>query len=401
MRIHAFQGTRYANSGRHPGSLAAPPFDQIDEDLRDRLHAIPCNFAHLIRPLAGPDQDAHQHAVRLYQEWLVEGFLTQDLERSLYPYEIALAAGGRRLGLCALVGLEEPEAQVVRPHEKTVISTVEERLGLLRATQSDLEPILLLSDDAGELDLLLAPELETAPLLVRHQDGDGNKHRLYRIDDATRIRQYRELLDPCTALIADGHHRWEVARRYAAEVSASPDSPAGTKLAVITSLSSSALTIDPIHRGLSQLGEGSLLGDLLSSRSWWSGSSGRELAAAVGAAPQPAVGIWIAGQEPDIARLDPARAPNDLSPAARKLAVCLVHSTLLPNGNVVYRSDPDRLFSEVETGAMAAGIWLPPMSPDVFSTAVAEGVLLPPKSTRFLPKLASGLVWVSHGNELS
>ena len=47
----------------------------------------------------------------------------------------------------------------------------------------------------------------------------------------------------------------------------------------------------------------------------------------------------------------------------------------------------------IENGDLAAGFVLPPMSPREFSLATAEQALLPPKSTRFLPKIVSGLVW--------
>ena len=43
---------------------------------------------------------------------------------------------------------------------------------------------------------------------------------------------------------------------------------------------------------------------------------------------------------------------------------------------------------------------LPPMAPSEFAEAVAQGDLLPPKSTRFLPKMISGLVWVGHDARL-
>jgi uncharacterized protein (DUF1015 family) len=66
------------------------------------------------------------------------------------------------------------------------------------------------------------------------------------------------------------------------------------------------------------------------------------------------------------------------------------------NGTVEYRSDPDRLFELVERGDCPVGFWLPPMSPAQFAAATATGDVLPPKSTRFLPKLISGLVWAGH-----
>ena len=103
MRIHAFHGIRYA-TGVAAGHLAGPPYDQIDDDLQRRLHRQPHHFAHLIRP-ADPEGDPHQRAATLHRQWLAEGVLTRDSATALYAYEIALAGGGRRLGLTTLLGL--------------------------------------------------------------------------------------------------------------------------------------------------------------------------------------------------------------------------------------------------------------------------------------------------------
>ena len=120
-----------------------------------------------------------------------------------------------------------------------------------------------------------------------------------------------------------------------------------------------------------------------------------ELAAAVAAAPQPALGIWALGREPKI-----------WSFASPKLAVEVFQDTLLPalglppgastDGTVVYRSHPDELWSQVAAGDLGTGVWLPPMQPAAFAAAIAGGQMLPAKSTRFLPKVMSGLVWADH-----
>jgi uncharacterized protein (DUF1015 family) len=51
-------------------------------------------------------------------------------------------------------------------------------------------------------------------------------------------------------------------------------------------------------------------------------------------------------------------------------------------------------------GEAGTGLWLPPMEPSAFAAAIAHGDMLPPKSTRFLPKVMSGLVWGDHGTKL-
>jgi uncharacterized protein (DUF1015 family) len=41
------------------------------------------------------------------------------------------------------------------------------------------------------------------------------------------------------------------------------------------------------------------------------------------------------------------------------------------------------------------------MAPEQFAAAIAEGDMLPPKSTRFIPKVVSGLVWSEHRARLA
>lgn len=410
MRLFAFEGTRYAAADGDPGAHAAPPYDQIDEARRQALQAADLHqFAHLSRPAGA---EPAEHAARLHRAWRRDGVLVRDAEPGLYPYEIELADGGRRLGLFALVGLEEPAAGVIRPHEETITKTVAERLELLRRMEVDLGPVLLLAEDGGAVDELLAADLAGAAPLADHRDDFGHRHRLYRITEPSRLERYRSTLAAAAGLIADGHHRYKTARLYAAETGAGAGSAAAAKLCAITSLASPALTIEPIHRAFeSRLGE--LDHPAILSRRPWAGASGEELAAAVAAAndgDSPALAVATAGKT-EIWRLDPAAGPRDLPPAASRLAVVLFHRTLLPawghaptaatDGTVLYRSDPEQLYSMLASGEAGSGIFLPPMSTDGFAAAIADGDVLPPKSTRFMPKVISGLVWAEHSARLA
>lgn len=407
MRIHPFQGTRYTRLHGEPGRFAAPPYDQIDDELRDRLQAEPFSFAHLLRPNPPAGRDPFVHAADLHRQWLETGTIATDAEPALYPYEIVLARGGRRLGLTTLVGIEPPEAGVIRPHELTVEKTVDERLRLLRAMQTDIGPILLLSDDGGSLDERLAEDIEGSEPVAEHVDAQGNRHRLFRVASAERTVRYQKLLAEVPGLIADGHHRYRTASIYAAEVGAMRGSVSAAKLAVVTSLGSPGLAIDPIHRGLSlPVGVDSPSAAILD-RLPCAARDGATLAEAVEAARQPAVGVLTTGQPPEIWLLDSETGPSELPEAASELPVVLLHFSLFPvfgltagaatDGTVLYRSDPDVLWRSVSAGEMSAGFFLPPMLPTTFGAAIEGGHILPPKSTRFLPKLVSGLVWAGHG----
>lgn len=411
MRVFAFQGWRYAaGADPDPGRLAAPPYDQISDAERERLQAIsPHQFAHLTRPVpTASEPDPFAAAAALHRSWAASGAVARDEVPSLYPYSIQLAQGGARLGLTALVGYEP--ADVIRPHEQTLDKPLAERLALLRATRIDLEPVLLLPDDGGALDAMLAEDIARRAPVAEHVDADGHRHLLYRLTDPQRVAGYRELLAARPAAIADGHHRYKVGMRYAVEAGAAPGSAAAAKLAVLTSLEAAHLRIDPIHRAL-RAGELSALAGLVAHREPWTGEDGWDFAADVAAAKQPALGVWSAASGAEIWTLDPRRAPARVSPSAAVLPVVLLQELLYPalglapdaatDGTVLYRSDPAQLAAMIRDGAAAVGLFLPPMSPAQFAAAIAHGDLLPPKSTRFLPKVFSGLVWAAHDSGLA
>ena len=49
---------------------------------------------------------------------------------------------------------------IIRPHERTVSKTVDERLDLVTRVKADLEPIFLLCDDPGTLNAELETDYE-------------------------------------------------------------------------------------------------------------------------------------------------------------------------------------------------------------------------------------------------
>ena len=149
--------------------------------------------------------------------------------------------------------------------------------------------------------------------------------------------------------------------------------------------------------------------DLASGRRPCDATSGVSLAAAIAAEPQPALIALAAGRPPEIWPFDQESTPADMLPSARHLAVGWLHDAVLPrlgleaeaalDGRIVYRSSGEQLVAAIRDGELAAGFLLPPMSPQDFSLATAQHALLPPKSTRFLPKIVSGLVWANLGDE--
>lgn len=415
MKLYAFQGYRYNSAVVDAVAQAAPPFDQIDETLRDRLHAqSPHQFAHVTKPAGGEGRTPHEQSAALHREWLEQGVVTRDETPSVYPYAITEPDGASRLGLCALVGVEPGREGDLWPHEQTVAKSIAERLDLLRLTRIDIEPVFYLAEDDGTLERLLAEDCGGAAgdALVSHTDRwTGDVHALYRVTDAERIASYAGALAGGRAAIADGHHRTQVAQTYAAEEGAASGTAAACKMVVLTSLASTNLRIDPVHRGVRVPVDREAMAALPMVREPLEAMAGTEIAARVAAAPLPALAVWFQGDEaPELWTLDPDTAPADTPGRKANLPAVLLHHHLLKttgvpiksatDGSIAYEADPDEIVALLKNSEITAGVFLPPMTPKQFALATEDGDLLPPKSTRFLPKLVSGLVWCGHDAEI-
>lgn len=409
MKILRFQGVRYRREDA--GELAAPPFDQIDETLRKRLHGLSdVHFAQLTRPDPS-SEDQHQHAHRLHEAWLEAGVTALDEEPGLYPYRIEATDGSVRRGLFALVGVGASSEGDLRPHEHTVAKPLADRLALLEATRVDLEPVMLMAEDPdGDYEAMLAEDCAGEELVRAVDPLHGDTHVLLRPPSAERARAYQELLATRQAVIADGHHRTKVAQMFARKHEPEEGTAACAKLAVLLSLASQDVVIDPIHRALMRDDvDLDAMVERASQRIPFEGDGGAEFAAEVAAAEVPTVGVWISGRRPELWVLDPEAVPEDTPGRKAGLPAILLQYQLFSaagmsienasDGTLVYRSDPDDLWQMVASGEAVAGFWLPPMAPEKFALATAEGDVMPPKSTRFMPKLASGLVWSSHAGQ--
>ena len=415
MKLYAFQGYRYNSAKLDAAAQTAPPFDQIDESLRDRLHGqSPHQFAHVTKPVGQDGRTPHERSVALHREWLESGVIARDETPSLYPYAITQPDGSSRLGLCALVGVEPGREGDLWPHEQTVAKSIAERLALLRLTQIDIEPVFYLAEDDGTLERLLSEDCNGAAGAARVSHTDpwtGDVHSLYRITDPGRIGAYAAALADARAAIADGHHRTQVAQTYAAEAGAASGTAAACKMVVLTSLASANLRIDPVHRGIRVPVYRDVMSALPARRERLRETAGAAIAARVAAAPQPALAVWFQGDPtPELWTLDPEAAPADMPGRKADLPASLLHHHLLKtagvpptsatDGSIAYKADPDDIIALLERSEITAGVFLPPMTPKQFALATEDGDLLPPKSTRFLPKLVSGLVWCGHDAEV-
>ncbi|HSC72809.1 MAG TPA: DUF1015 domain-containing protein [Gaiellaceae bacterium] len=332
--VRPFRAERYDEAKAGPlETLVAPPYDVISPAEREEFLArSPYNVVHLTLP----NDDAE--ATRDLADWRDRGVLTREERPSAWllsqDYTGPDGVQRTRSGLAASLRAEPYERGVVLPHERTHAGPKEDRLRLLHATRTQLEPIFLLYEGEAVEPPGREPDLQSG--------GD----RLWRADVHPDFSHTQ-------LLIADGHHRYETALAYAAE-GGSP-----YLLVVLVPTRQQGLTIFPTHR---------IAEHVNGARGTPIDEPGDEL---------PGVVLYRGGRyellESDALDVE-------------------VVDRLAPQG-VTYTPRREEAVATVDRGeAEAAFLLRPTRIEDVWSVA-RRGDTMPQKSTYFFPKLTSGLLF--------
>ena len=350
--VRPFRALRYDSATAGPlEALVAPPYDVISPEEREELmRRSPHNVVRLTLP------DTELEAARTLAAWRDEGVLVREPEPSYWvlqqDYVGPDAVERTRTGVVASLRVEPYERRTVLPHERTHRGPKEERLRILRATRTQLEPIFL---------LYRGPPVVEPP--EREPDMRVEGARLWRLADDGSVAA---ALAGRPLLIADGHHRYETALAFH-EAERSEES--AWMPVVLVSLEDPGLTIFPTHR-LAARSNGSGDGEAVQ------GAPADALAAAP---PERSATVAVSRDGARLVRGEPG-----------ELDVVLVERVAGPD--VTYTPQAREAVSAVERGDAGAAFLV--RAPDVETVfAVAErGEVMPQKTTYFFPKLVSGLL---------
>ena len=199
--------------------VIAPPYDVIDEAQQQQLYdASPYNIVRLIlgrQSSADTDADnRYTRARRDFEAWQSAGALRQDAEPALYVIEHTFECDGRRharLGVFALLAFGERTREDVLRHEATLAAPKADRTKLLEAVPANLSPVFCVyPDEGGRLQAQVARVTAQPPT---HQAAlQGQPIRFWRVTSPDEIATITKgLAGTPSVLIADGHHRFEVA----------------------------------------------------------------------------------------------------------------------------------------------------------------------------------------------
>ncbi len=262
VEVAAFRALEYNPEKVALADVVSPPYDVIPDPLLKTLRkSSPYNLVHVTlhqRTAAQPRKkvDPFAEADRILEQWIANGVLRTTSADQILAYECLYdhrATPRRMRGVILLLRLD-PTYTAVLPHEEIFSKPSDERAKLLRATATDLEPIQLLysGKSAEEAMWAYVDGSHRAPDLLA-TGPDGVVHKYWRINDAAVIGTVVEGFKGRKVYIADGHHRYSAAVKYAEErrtreYRPPKNAPWEYKVSLVVNASDPGLLILPTHR---------------------------------------------------------------------------------------------------------------------------------------------------------
>jgi uncharacterized protein (DUF1015 family) len=392
--------------------VVSPPYDVIDAGQRAALQAqSPYNVVTIDLPQGEPDP--YQHAAETLNAWRSDRIVVQDDTPAIWPLEqdyIGPDGQARtRRGFLARVRVEEYGPGRIRPHERTHPGPREDRLRLTRATRANLSPIFSLYSDPDNAAWTAITESIQTPPWGETRDADGTVNRLWRVTDPRIIERVRQAASGAELLIADGHHRYETARVYAEEIGG--EGPHRYVLMCLVALQDPGLTVFPTHRlvrGLTPEQHEALSSAIETDFEIEPLSSTDELP------PQANTSIEIGYI--DARRRTPFRltlkdpgiadaAMPERSEPYRRLDTAVLEALILKGAlgmtddqidhldGLGYARDDAQALELVTSGEYDAAFFMAPTPVERVQAVAASGESMPPKSTYFVPKVPTGLLF--------
>ncbi|MFH0771023.1 MAG: DUF1015 domain-containing protein [Candidatus Omnitrophota bacterium] len=225
--IKPFKGFLYSRKKiTDLSKVVTPPYDVIDSKQQANYYKLhPHNFIRLVfgktSPADNSDDNRYTRARDFFERWVKEGVLKKDEAPSIYVYIQEYAYEGKamsRLGFISLAKLEEDRTKGFIPHERTFSGPKRDRLSLIKEVKANLSPIfsIIFDNDKKISGLLKDFTKKNKPAVSVKFEGINN--RLWRLSDERLINRLTALVKNKRALIADGHHRYEVALEYRKEM---------------------------------------------------------------------------------------------------------------------------------------------------------------------------------------
>lgn len=397
--------------------VIAPPYDVITSTYQDELYKkSPYN---IVRLILTKGENRYEDAKEFFQKWQEENILVHtDKPCIFYLIQKYTTPNGRKIerkGFIARNKIEKFETKVILPHEYTMGGPKEDRLKLTKACEANFSQIFLVySDEQKIIENKILPKYLSQKPFIDATDDNGVENIVYLIDDEEDIKVFETTLKDKTALIADGHHRYETAMAYS-EISQDPE--AKYVMSYFTNADDENLIIFPTHRIITKFIEPYVLLEAVKKyfdmEEFVFNSTNKQkvkeqFLAAIEKSNEKVISVGLYMKNVNKfyllklkdGMLDLVDAPDVL----KKLDLTVLHDLIITKElgyskeeqmaqqGIKYIKQEFEAFDMIDSGkAEASFIMAYPKMKDIVDIS-SQGYRMPQKSTYFYPKLLSGIV---------
>jgi len=320
-----------------------------------------------------------------------------------------------RPGIVAAVQIEDYEAKVILPHEKTLPKAKEDRLNLLRETETNVSQIFgFFSDSTRKARIAINEVMKKENPLYRFVDSQGVSHFLYRIPKEFNTDLFDSLYD-AQIFIADGHHRYETALKYRNEMRQKYGYIEGAwyEYVMMTLVPiESNLLILPIHRIIfleHDVSERELSEKLMLYFDLKPVPGSSHLKSELNSAKEPGVFGLVTPSNSYLLKIKPEALnflDKETPESLRFLDANILSEVVFKNlfkikeaeleKKITFTSDFREAVQTPKTNRKSLSFILRPVSVEKIKNISLQGLTMPQKTTFFYPKLWTGLVMRSN-----
>ena len=402
-KIKSFKGLVYNSDKVEIANVVSPPYDVITSQSRDDYYSTsPYN---VIRLILNNASQPYKEAKSKLDRWIEEEALIFDSNDSIYFYRQRYNYHGNtysRYGFLSLLKLESPGSGIL-PHEKTHEGPKKDRRSLLEEVETNLSPIFATFSDKDREMLKVFKDVEREDPKFSF-DFEGINHTLWGISQKEQIDKVVSFMDLKSILIADGHHRYEVALNYRdmrrLQSQSKGEESYDYLMSYFAPIEQDGLIVLPTHRlvklGISEDDIKSKLSDYFNMEEFKDLdsllSSLKDLDS-LGFGLATKSGLFLIRMKIDI--WNKLQRENNL---LANLDVSILHNFILGKifnykEDVIYKKDEGDAVKELKESEADALFLLKSIPVEHIIDVAEEGLLMPQKSTYFYPKILTGLLF--------
>ncbi|MFA5261288.1 MAG: DUF1015 domain-containing protein [Candidatus Omnitrophota bacterium] len=393
--------------------VVCPPYDVISpEQQTEYYNQSEYNFVRIILGKDYPEDDRNNNkynrAKDLYQQWQRDGILIEDEQPSIYYYKQEYRVMGEkhsRLGFISLMRIHDDQDAKIFPHENTHVKAKEDRLKLWKSLSANLSPIFVCFSDTTKRvnTIFLEKVIHTEPM-IDVEDDECVHHTVWRLSEPGLVKKIVEALSGQPLFIADGHHRYEVAKEMQKQMKEKAahytgEEPFNFVMTYLTDISSRDLKIFPMHRIIKKISLKTELLEELFRIDKFKTKEDLVLRLAKAGKNEHAFGLYTADNIRLLRLRNQALIDKYIQEGSEEFrrldATILKHFVFdrigVASEDIVYTCDLARATHDVDIGLAEASFIMNPVKIQQLKAIALKGERMPPKTTYFYPKVLSGL----------